>query len=140
MSHANLMSHYTLSIHLKSSLVIVALFFIISHRVNATKSLVIPSNVQGKLQPYWIILQYSWPFIIVSVLTHLIYHVTPHSYFFSYRWWGIHHGLHSGIWFLSTSTHHMGNRLRNQLVPSNLHASMACLLIFYYESTTLASN
>jgi hypothetical protein len=32
--------------------------------------------------------------------------------------------------FLSTSTHYLGIRLRNQLVPWNLHASMAGFLPF----------
>jgi hypothetical protein len=32
--------------------------------------------------------------------------------------------------FLSTSTHYPGIRLRNQLVPWNLHASMAGFLTF----------
>jgi hypothetical protein len=32
--------------------------------------------------------------------------------------------------FLSTSTHYPGIRLRNQLVPWNLHASMAGFLAF----------
>jgi hypothetical protein len=32
--------------------------------------------------------------------------------------------------FLSTSTHYPGVRLRNQLVPWNLHASMASFLAF----------
>jgi hypothetical protein len=42
--------------------------------------------------------------------------------------WGIHQGPPSMSLFLLTSTHYPRTRLRNQLVPWDLHASMAGLL------------
>jgi hypothetical protein len=42
--------------------------------------------------------------------------------------------------FLSTSTHYPGIRLRNHLVPWNLHASMAGFLIFNSGFTSLAPD
>jgi len=41
------------------------------------------------------------------------------------RWWRIHQGPPSTSIFLSTSAHHSRLRLRNQLVPWNLHASIS---------------
>ena len=52
----------------------------------------------------------------------------PSIYIFvlvSCHWWGIHQGPPSTSMFVSTSTHYPGTRLRNQLVPWDLHASMA---------------
>jgi hypothetical protein len=42
--------------------------------------------------------------------------------------------------FLSTSTHYPGIRLRNQLVPWNLHASMAGFLAFDSGFSLLTSD
>jgi hypothetical protein len=42
--------------------------------------------------------------------------------------------------FLSTSTHYPGIRLRNQLVPWNLHASMAGFLAFNGGFSLLTSD
>jgi hypothetical protein len=42
--------------------------------------------------------------------------------------------------FLSTSTHYPGTRLRNHLVPWNLHASMAGLLSFNSGFTSLTPD
>jgi hypothetical protein len=53
--------------------------------------------------------------------------------------WGIHQGPPSTSLFLSTSTHHPGIRLRNQLVPWDLHASMECLLASDGSFTSLTS-
>ena len=42
--------------------------------------------------------------------------------------------------FLSTSTHYPGIRLRNQLVPWNLHVSMAGFLAFDSEFSLLTPD
>lgn len=47
----------------------------------------------------------------------------------SCRWWGIHQGPPLTSIFPLTSTHYPGLRLRNQLVPWDLHASMEGLLV-----------
>ena len=90
LSHANLMSHYTPLIHLKSSLVIITLWLVISRQVNVSKSLVMPHNVQVKFQPQSTISQYSWPFIPMSVYSHFIYYITSSNYLISCQWWRIH--------------------------------------------------
>jgi hypothetical protein len=53
---------------------------------------------------------------------------------------GIHHGLPSMSFFLSTSTHHPGVRLRNQLVPWSLHASMGEFRTFNSGFPSLTSD
>jgi hypothetical protein len=42
--------------------------------------------------------------------------------------------------FLSTSIHYLGTRLRNQLVPWDMHASMAGLLMSDNEFTLLTPD
>jgi hypothetical protein len=44
------------------------------------------------------------------------------------------------VCFLSTSTHYPGTRIRNQLVPWDLHASMAGLLAFDRSFTSVTSD
>ena len=81
LSHANIMRPYTHLNHSNYALVIVRLCLVISSWFNVANSLVMPYNFQDKLQPSSIILQYYWSFILVLVLTHLIYHVMSSSFF-----------------------------------------------------------
>lgn len=75
--------------------------------------------------------------ILMSVHTLLIYHTTSYSCVISCQWWGKPHGPPSTSLFSSISTHHPRIRLRNYLVPWNLHAPMEGLLVFYNWSTSL---
>ena len=131
LSHTNLMSLYTPSHHLKSSPVITTLCLVISGWFNATKSLVIPSNVQGTLQ-YFLhhptVLSTYHPCFNPYSFDLLI---TSSSCIDSCWWWGIHQGPPSMSIFMSNSTHNLGIRLKNHFVPWNLHTSMVGLLIFY---------
>jgi len=59
LSHTIHMSLNTISAHSKSALMIIALYFGLSlSRFNASKSYVVPHNVQGKFQPKSTTLQY----------------------------------------------------------------------------------
>ena len=58
----------------------------------------------------------------------------------SCRLWGIHQGPPVMSLFLSTSTHYLGTRFRNQLVLWDLHASMEGLLMFDSGFTSLTSD
>lgn len=66
----------------------------------------------------------SW-YLLVPILCH---------------WWGTHYCPPSKSLFLSTSTHHLRIRLRNHLVPWNLHASMVGILIFESLFTSLNTD
>jgi hypothetical protein len=92
-----------------------------------------PCNVQGKYKPLCSI-------HTVSVHSHLIFHLKSLSCVSFMSMMGDTSSPPSTSLFLSTSTHHPGIRLRNQLVPWNLHASMAGLLAFDSGLTSLASD
>ena len=78
--------------------------------------------------------------IPVSVYTHSIHHLTSLSYVSFMSMMGDTSRPPSMNIFLSTSTHHLWIRLRNQLVPWDLHASMEGLLASDSGFTSLTSD
>jgi hypothetical protein len=74
----------------------------------------------------------------MSVHAILIHQLHIHVSFMSLM--RIHQGPPSMSLFMSNSTHYPGDRLRNQLIPWDLHASMVGLLMSDNGFTSLTSD
>ena len=82
LSHTNPMSHYTPLAYPKSALVIITLWFVLSlSRVNVSKSLVMPHNVQGKFHPKSTTMQHYQPSSLCQfvIILYIILHYFPMS-------------------------------------------------------------
>ena len=120
-------------------------------------NLMIPNTSLNHTKSYLVIVMLFWSSLIKSMLpSHLSCHLMfTGSYILnksSYSITDLSSSCHppliwsimldqcppSMIVFLLTSMHHLGVRLRIQLVPGNLHASMVGLLIFDSQSTSSA--
>jgi hypothetical protein len=136
LSHTNSMCHYTFLFQLKSVLIFITLCSWYSSS-QCCQVIFVHYIVQGKFH------------FKPSICSITIFHscVSPYSFnppshitflcMFRVDDEVIHHGPPSTSIFLSTSTDYPGIRLRNQLVPWDLHASMVGLLNFDSRFTPL---
>jgi hypothetical protein len=116
-----------------------SLHYVLIHSMYMIPSLMSFLIIQGMYPPQVSTIYKNTIFhTCVSLCSSSIFYHFPMSFFC--RLWGIHQGPPSMSLFLSTSTHHMRIRLRNQLLPWDLHASMASLLASKNRFTSLTSD
>ena len=112
--------------------------------VNAAKSLVVSFICSREVHPKPLL---SWPPVVVhslrvdlpsvqSNLHHTLFHL-QNLLLILCHWWGIHWGPPVTSFVPLTPAHYLETRLRNSLVPWNLHASMASFLTFDSGFTSL---